>query len=183
MIQGLAATKAHRHKLGQSCPYGDERKRLHQRIVWGTELEGTLPIADPRALYAVDCARPKQKKPTPELLPPAAADRASRRRLTKSKERETIIINRSGRSTYPEEKSVQTNGATPDGTEPGIFGKLTCARCRARRTGRRCFNRYMTESRHCQRLCGRRSGILSQIRCRRASNYRQIHLCDLTDVY
>jgi hypothetical protein len=34
--------------------------------------------------------------------------------LTKGKEQETIIINRSGRSTYPEEKSVQTSGATPD---------------------------------------------------------------------
>jgi hypothetical protein len=33
--------------------------------------------------------------------------------LTNSKEQETIIINRSGRSTYPEEKSVQTSGATP----------------------------------------------------------------------
>jgi hypothetical protein len=33
--------------------------------------------------------------------------------LTKSEEKDTIIINRSGRSTYPEEKSVQTSGATP----------------------------------------------------------------------
>jgi hypothetical protein len=49
----------------------------------------------------------------PELLPPSASDCTARRRLTKSKEKETIIINRSGRSTYPEEKSVQTSGATP----------------------------------------------------------------------
>jgi hypothetical protein len=50
----------------------------------------------------------------PELLPPSASDCAARRRLTKSEEEETIIINRSGRSTDPEEKSVQTSGATPD---------------------------------------------------------------------
>ena len=49
-----------------------------------------------------------------ELLPPSASDRAARRRLTKSEEKETIIINRSGRSTYPEEKSVRTSGATPE---------------------------------------------------------------------
>ena len=33
-------------------------------------------------------------------------------RSTKSKEEATIIISHSGRSTYPEEKSVQTSGAT-----------------------------------------------------------------------
>src|SRR6516165_8711113 len=49
----------------------------------------------------------------PELLPPAGADCPARRRLTKTKEEETIIINRSGRSTYPEEKSVSRSGATP----------------------------------------------------------------------
>jgi hypothetical protein len=49
----------------------------------------------------------------PELLPPATSDCAARRRLTSSKEEETIIINRSGSPTYPEEKSVQTSGATP----------------------------------------------------------------------
>ena len=83
------------------------------RLSGGTEVAGTLSIAAPGALYAVDFPRQKQKNPTSELLPPAAADRASRRRLTKGKEQETIIINRSGRSTYPEEKSVQTSGATP----------------------------------------------------------------------
>jgi hypothetical protein len=51
----------------------------------------------------------------PELLTPSASDCAARRRLTKSEDKETIIINRSGRSTYPEEKSVQTSGATPIG--------------------------------------------------------------------
>jgi hypothetical protein len=42
----------------------------------------------------------------------AAANRATRRPLTKDTEQKTIIINRSGRSIYPEEKSVQTSGAT-----------------------------------------------------------------------
>ena len=50
---------------------------------------------------------------TEELLPASPADRGTRRRLTKTEEKETIIINRSGRSTHPEEKSVQTSGATP----------------------------------------------------------------------
>jgi len=33
--------------------------------------------------------------------------------LTTSEDEETITINRPGRSTYPEEKSVLTSGATP----------------------------------------------------------------------
>src|SRR6516162_8077179 len=49
----------------------------------------------------------------PELLPRAGADCPARRRLTKTKEEGTIIINRSGRSTYPEEKSVSRSGASP----------------------------------------------------------------------
>jgi RHS repeat-associated protein len=49
----------------------------------------------------------------PELLPSAPADCPTCRGLTKSKEEETIIINRPGRSTYPDEKSVLTSEATP----------------------------------------------------------------------
>ena len=49
-----------------------------------------------------------------ELLPLSAADRASRRPLTKIKDEETITIHRPGRSTYPEAKSVLTSGATPE---------------------------------------------------------------------
>jgi hypothetical protein len=33
--------------------------------------------------------------------------------LTKIQDKETIIIHRPGRSTYPEEKSVLTSGPTP----------------------------------------------------------------------
>src|ERR1700681_1345784 len=48
-----------------------------------------------------------------ELLPLNAADRASPRPLTKIQDEENITIHRSARSTYPEEKSVLTSGATP----------------------------------------------------------------------
>ena len=53
------------------------------------------------------------KRQTEELLTPTASDRGTRSRLTKTKDAEKIIINRQGRSTYPEEKSVLTSGATP----------------------------------------------------------------------
>jgi ornithine cyclodeaminase/alanine dehydrogenase-like protein (mu-crystallin family) len=42
-----------------------------------------------------------------------AGDCPAWRRLTKSQDQENIIINRPGRSTYPQEKSVQTSAATP----------------------------------------------------------------------
>jgi hypothetical protein len=45
-----------------------------------------------------------------ELLPPAAADRGSGVRLTQTDE--TSNINRRGRSTHPQEKSVRRSGAT-----------------------------------------------------------------------
>src|ERR1039457_2806809 len=53
------------------------------------------------------------RRKNPELLPLNATDRASPRPLTKIQDEETIIIHRPGRSTYPEEKSVLTSGATP----------------------------------------------------------------------
>jgi hypothetical protein len=53
----------------------------------------------------------RSKAKTEELLPPAAADRASGVRLTKSEEK--IIVNHPDRSTHPDEKSVQRSGATP----------------------------------------------------------------------
>jgi HTH-like domain len=52
------------------------------------------------------------QRKNPELLPLNAADCACSRPLTKNEDEETIIINRPGRSTYPEEKSVLTSGAT-----------------------------------------------------------------------
>jgi hypothetical protein len=80
----------------------------------GTEVADTPSIAAPGALYAVD-SEPKTKKNPDEPLPPAAADRGSGIRFTKSDDRNTDdIINRSGRSTYPDQKSVLTSGATPD---------------------------------------------------------------------
>jgi hypothetical protein len=47
-----------------------------------------------------------------ELLPPQAADCASGVRLTKSEE--IRIINRRGRSTHHEEKTVLRSGGTPE---------------------------------------------------------------------
>src|SRR5665213_932671 len=80
-----------------------------------TQVAGTPSIAAPGALYAVDSSTPKQKKPAPELLPPFGRETALyQRRLTKTGEKETIIINRPDRSTYPEQKSVSRSGATPD---------------------------------------------------------------------
>lgn len=56
---------------------------------------------------------------TEELLPPAAADRSSGVRLTQTDE--ISIINRRGRSTHPQEKSVRRSGATPFNTrENGV---------------------------------------------------------------
>ena len=53
------------------------------------------------------------RRKNPELLPLNAADRASRRLLTKIQDEDRITIHRPGRSTYPEEKSVLTSGTTP----------------------------------------------------------------------
>ena len=86
---------------------------LKSSISGDTEVAGTVAIAAPGALYAVDFPTPKPKTARTALLPPAAADRGTRRRLTQSEDEETIIINRPGRSTYPNQKSVLTSGATP----------------------------------------------------------------------
>jgi hypothetical protein len=72
---------------------------------------GCLEISAPASSYAFAFSHDASKA---GASAPAGADCTARRRLTKSEEEETIIINRSGRSTYPEEKSVQTSGATPD---------------------------------------------------------------------
>ncbi len=51
---------------------------------------------------------------TRELLPPFGCETALwGRPLTMTEENETIIINRSDRSTYPDGKSVLRSGATP----------------------------------------------------------------------
>jgi hypothetical protein len=88
-------------------------KGFSTAITGDTEVAGTPSIAAPGALYAVDFG-PKTKKHPAELLPPAAADCLSGIRLTQSKDgQDDDIINRPGRSTYLEEKSVLTSGATP----------------------------------------------------------------------
>ena len=86
-------------------------QRLGSSISGDSEVAGALrsrlPRLPMRSLFPTTLQNP-------ELLTPSASDCAARRPLTKSEEEETIIINRPGRSTYPDEKSVLTSGATPD---------------------------------------------------------------------
>jgi len=71
-------------------------------------------ISSPGAFCEADFPSAKAKSPEPELLPPFGCETAPRdRRLTKTREEETIIINRPDGSTYPEEKSVLRSEATP----------------------------------------------------------------------
>jgi hypothetical protein len=58
--------------------------------------------------------QPHERKTVPELLPAlrAGRPRGGGRPLTKDQEKDSII-NRSGRPTYPDQKSVLTSGATP----------------------------------------------------------------------
>lgn len=85
-------------------------QRLGSSISGDSEVAGALrsrlPRLPMRSLFPTTLQNP-------ELLTPSASDCAARRPLTKSEEEETIIINRPGRSTYPDEKSVLTSGATP----------------------------------------------------------------------
>lgn len=91
-------------------------QRSRSGFTGGTEVAATPSIAAPEALHAV-ASEPKTKKNPEVLLPPAAADRRSRIRLMQSDDRKTDdIINRPGRSTYPDQKSVLTSGATPYGS-------------------------------------------------------------------
>lgn len=87
---------------------------LIRSISGDTRVGGTPLIAALAALYAFDFSTRRSKTPEPELLPPFGRETALRGRpLTKTEEKETIIINRPGRSTYPEQKSVSRSGATP----------------------------------------------------------------------
>lgn len=89
------------------------RKSSITRLSGDTDIAGTLAIVAPRALYAVAFGS-KPKKNPPELLPPSAADCACGIRLKKIEDGKTgNIINRSHGSTYLDEKSVLTSGATP----------------------------------------------------------------------
>jgi hypothetical protein len=66
------------------------------------------------------------QRKNPELLPLNAADCACSRPLTKIQDEETITINPTGRSTYPEEKSVLTSGTTPEGRQKIAGRHLFC---------------------------------------------------------
>jgi hypothetical protein len=80
-----------------------------------TKVAGTPRIAAPGALYAVGFLRRASERLHSGLLPPLWGGRlhCGGRRLTRNEEEERIIINRPDESTYPEEKSVSTSGATP----------------------------------------------------------------------
>src|ERR1700677_5129476 len=102
-------------------------------LAGGIEVAGTLAIAAPLGLYAVAFGSKRKKNP-PELLPPAAADRACGIRLKQIKGGKTgNIINRSHGSTYLDEKSVLTSGATPGRSfSPptiSLTKSLSCRRC------------------------------------------------------
>jgi hypothetical protein len=87
--------------------------RFIKGISGDTDVAGTLSIGAPRGSYAVVFG-PKLKKNPKELLPAMPAGCGWGIRLTKSEDRQTNdIINRPVRSTYLEEKSVLTSGATP----------------------------------------------------------------------
>jgi hypothetical protein len=62
----------------------------------------------------------------PDLLP-QKTDRTARRRLKKAEREETIFITPSGRSTYPEEKSVRTSGPSPIGQR--LLARLENSKC------------------------------------------------------
>ena len=86
-------------------------KALIKPISGGAEVAPPFQMTAPGALYAVDFLRPRQRSASPA---PSGRETALRGRpLTKAEEEESIIINRPGRSTYPEEKSVSRSGATP----------------------------------------------------------------------
>ena len=81
-----------------------------------TEISGDAQVAGPLRNRLLELLRRSDflgQRKNPELLPLNAADRACSNPLTMNEDEETITINLPGRSTYPEEKSVLTSGATP----------------------------------------------------------------------
>jgi hypothetical protein len=82
-----------------------------------TEISGDAQVAGPLRNRLLELLRRSDflgQRESPELLPLDAADRACSNPLTKNEDEETITINLPGRSTYPEQKSVLTSGATPN---------------------------------------------------------------------
>ncbi len=108
-------------------------RRSHQALEYRRPDEAyfeALASSTPIAAGAVT------SNPTPdELLPPAAADRGSGVRLTQTDE--IGIINRRGRSTYPQEKSVRRSGATPLAQCPGVADRPSGRPYAARNSHRR----------------------------------------------
>jgi hypothetical protein len=87
---------------------------LIRSISGDSPVAGTPSIAASGALYAVDFSTPKPKSRTRSFSRPSGVRlRCGGRRLTKTEEEETIIINRPDRSTYAEQKFVSRSRATP----------------------------------------------------------------------
>jgi hypothetical protein len=126
------------NRCGQRRDDGHDRQRTHQIDFGGYPGSGYPLDRRSWSFIRVRFFHTEAKKPELELLPPFGRETALRGRpLTKTEEDETIIINRSGRSTYPEQKSVLTSGATPhivppngdshrlkDRFEGGPYGRL-----------------------------------------------------------
>ena len=111
---------------------------LIRAISGDTKVAGTPSIAAPGALYAVGFFASKPKSPNRSFSRPFGRETALRGRpLTKTEEEDTIIINRSGRSTYPEQNSVLRSGATPP-HQSYVF--LLTALGEFLRSGRRLFD-------------------------------------------
>ena len=86
----------------------------HSRPIFeGYRDSGCLEISAPARSYAFDFFAHASKY---GASAPAGQTALLGSRLTKSEEEETIIINRPDRSTYLQEKSVLTSGATPSVT-------------------------------------------------------------------
>src|SRR5437870_5540286 len=79
-----------------------------------TEVATPLEIVAPRALYEAGFStRPPKTRNQSFSRPSGWRLPCGGRRLTKTEEEESIIINRFARSTYPKRKSVRRSGATP----------------------------------------------------------------------
>jgi len=93
----------------------EERKMTEKRS--NSEIPGDAEVAGAFRKRRIGLPMRSDFFPNPpriaELLTPAASGCTAGRPLTKSEDQDTIIINRSARSTYPTRKSVRRSGATP----------------------------------------------------------------------
>lgn len=81
--------------------------RLMSSISGGAEAAASPDDRQCRGLICGAFSRRWLQNSEPELLPPTGETALRERRLTKSEEEESMIINRSGRSSYPERKALE----------------------------------------------------------------------------